>query len=185
MASNGSLRIIGGRWRGRRLRVPQDARPTTDRLRETLFNWLMHDVEGAVCLDLFAGSGALGLEALSRGAREALFIDADRTAIQYLHQTFELLGIGEDVAHAFRATLPAGLRPLKQSYDLVFMDPPYRQDLLRPMCRWLQRNQVLAAGAQVYIEAERELALDFLPEQWQVVKQGAAGQVSYYLYRVE
>lgn len=183
MSGAGSLRIIGGRWSGRRVRVPLHAklRPTTDRIRETLFNWLMHDVQDKVCLDLFAGTGALGLEALSRGAAAVTFIDSERSVIQHLHQVFATLELGEEQVQAMRVSLPGGLRPLQWRYDLVFMDPPYRQGLLAPMCRWLQRNNCLRMNAKLYIEAERELQLDFLPETWSVQKQGEAGQVNYYL----
>lgn len=177
-----TIRIIGGQWRGRRLPVTiaQDLRPTPDRVRETLFNWLAPRIEGARCLDLFAGTGALGLEALSRGAAHVQFIDSDPKIIESLRRTLDTLGAGD------RATLDRGdaLRtPIAMPPpEVVFIDPPF--------ARALHGNaldaifSLLAANARIYIEYPAEQAAEIeslLAGRARVVRAKRAGQVGYCL----
>lgn len=177
--SGNQLRIIGGEWRGRKLRFPDvgGLRPTTDRVRETLFNWLAPVIHGARCLDLFAGSGALGLEALSRGAAEVQFVDSDRRAVQSLKENLELLqASGGRVSQADALTF---LRGEGSPFDVVFLDPPFRRDLLQPCLTLLSDGGWLNDDARLYIEVEQELGEPQLPPGWEMVRRKQAGQVIY------
>ena len=177
------LRIIGGSFRGRKLRFPADVqiRPTPDRVRETLFNWLQPHLSGARCLDLFAGSGALGLEALSRGASHVVFVDSSRSAIDALRATAERFGARaaefrvDDAAHFLKS---AG-----GPYDVVFLDPPFDAGLLQPTIQRLTAAGCLAVGAFCYVEMPKRLAAPVLTAPWAPYRAGAAGEVGYYLFR--
>lgn len=177
------MRIIAGRWRGRRLPVADvpGLRPTPDRSRETLFNWLAPRLAGANCLDLFAGSGALGFEALSRGAQTLTMVERDAQVARQLRDSAALLGAERlDLRRADALTfLNAPGRP----FEVVFLDPPFRQGLLPPCIERLHRGGWLAADADIYIEVEREAGCPALPPGWQTFRQGQAGQVSFFLVR--
>ena len=184
--SGGSqLRIIGGQWRGRKLCFTPEPglRPTQDRHRETLFNWLMFQVEGARCLDLFAGSGALGLEALSRGAAWVDFVDASPRAAQTIRQHLQTLGCGQARVHQrpaeawLKQQAEAGAEP----YDLVFLDPPYHQDLLQPCLYLLEYRGFLHSETRLYLEAERAFSSERLPGHWEIHKQKLAGDKIFFL----
>lgn len=172
----GSFRIIGGQWRGRRLDFLDDGsvRPSADRVRETLFNWAMPVVRGARCLDLFAGSGALGLEALSRGAAEVVFVDRQAEVVRRIEQHLQLLGAQ---ATCRQMDAQAFLDSTVQKFDLVFIDPPFGQGLIPRFLPQLLPH--LASGSHLYIEAEREYALE-LPEGLELLKRKTAGQVGYH-----
>lgn len=176
----GSVRIIGGRWRGRRIPVPkvEGLRPSPDRVRETLFNWLQPVLPGSRCLDLYAGTGALGIEAASRGAREVVLVDRDRRVTQNLRQTaarLEATGI-EILCREALAFLAGPAR----AFDIVFLDPPFREALWSPCCRRLHERGWLRAGASVYLEYPTG-PLPALPEGWTVVRSGRAGRVQFAL----
>lgn len=176
------LRIIGGEWRGRRLPVPHapGLRPTPDRVRETLFNWLQGVTEGARCLDLFAGSGALGFEAASRGARHVTLVEADARVAAHLSEQAAALDAGRITVHARR--VQAFLQQSPQPFDVIFLDPPYGKNLVAETLALLAQGWV-APGARVYIEAEAELGEPGLPEGWELLKTRSAGQVGYHLAR--
>lgn len=177
-----TLRIIGGQWRGRKLRFAdaEGLRPTTDRVRETLFNWLQPVIEGARCLDLFAGSGALGLEALSRGAREVVFVDTSPRAITALKENLALLQCNH--AQVVRTSAVDFLgAPPAQPFDVVFLDPPFRRGLLQPALQRLAQGGWLAPGARIYLELETEQGEPELPPEWQMLRRKRAGQVAYFL----
>ena len=186
MISRGSharqLRIIGGAWRGRRLRFPdvEELRPTPDRVRETLFNWLGPRVHGARCLDLFAGSGALGLEALSRGAAEVVFVERNTMAARALREL--LSEWGAQNAHVERADALAWLGGPARPFDIVFLDPPFAAELHREAAQRLEAGGWLAPGARIYLEAPAREPLPELPEQWQPLRAKQAGEVGYHLY---
>ncbi len=185
MGRGNTIRIIGGRFRGRRLRFPPAAglRPTTDRLRETLFNWLQAPIGGARCLDLFAGSGALGLEALSRGAGFVTFVEAAPAVARRLQENLRLLGV-EEAAEVRRADARRLLRrPPSRPYDLVFLDPPFALDLLPALCRELEAGGWLAPGAWIYLEQERRRPWFELPAGWRLHREAGAGQVACRLVR--
>jgi len=175
----GQLRIIGGQWRGRRLPVIAAAglRPTADRNRETLFNWLQGDLQGARVLDLFAGSGALGLEALSRGAASAVFVERNRRVGNALKAALVQL---DAVARA-QLVVDDALRFLKRSppeasFDLVFLDPPFHSELLAFTLPALMQPGWLSPGAQIYLEAD---ASPGLPKGWTLRRDQSAGGVWY------
>ena len=188
------LRIIGGRWRGTRLQFPAVAaiRPTPDRVRETLFNWLQQAVVGARCLDLFAGSGALGLEALSRGAKCAVFVDESPQVARYLRETLARLQSIDGEVHSgdARAYL-AVLKKEAQPFDVVFLDPPFAatesSSLLSDLLVELERPGCLSHDAWIYLECPAGLGSPstwtYWPTHWQLHRSKQAGQVGYHLAR--
>jgi 16S rRNA (guanine966-N2)-methyltransferase len=181
--TQGQVRIIGGRWRGRKLSftASDGLRPTPDRVRETLFNWLAAETEGARCLDLFAGSGALGLEALSRGAGSCHFVDASALHCQQIQQHLGKLEAGSGVVECREAI--AFLDSHREAFDLVFLDPPFGEKLIDPCCSALLTGGLLTPGATLYIEVGIGEPAPQLPEPWHLYRDKRAGQVSYRLYR--
>ena len=179
------VRIIGGQWRGRKISFPAltGLRPTHDRIRETLFNWLMNDIDGAVCLDLFAGSGALGFEALSRGAEHVTFVDNEPKVIDSIHAAAKKLQT--QAYDALLANVP-GKTPLqtKKKYDIVFLDPPFHQDLLQPTCQWLQQNSYLEKGAYIYVEVETGAMPASFPVGWECYRHKKTSSIEYALWQL-
>ncbi len=177
----GKVRIIAGQWRRRLLPVPdvEGLRPTPDRVRETLFNWLSGCIEGARCLDLYAGSGALGFEAASRGAAEVVLVEKDPRAVASMRRQAAALGAGQiEVVHAdVRTWLQGRARP----FDVVFLDPPYGGDDLGEVCLLLAQPGWLAPGALVYLESRASAQSLCLPPSWQILRRQKAGQVRYHL----
>ena len=182
-SGQGQLRIIGGQWRSRQFDFPMahGLRPTPNRVRETLFNWLAPYVEGAKVLDVFAGSGALFLEALSRGAGSALALDLNSAAINSLRG--HLLTLRCDNGQLLQTD---ALRHLEQQpatpFDLVFLDPPFSQGLLLPACTLLEEKGWLASDAWVYTESENPPSSLSLPGNWRLHREQKAGQVYYALW---
>jgi len=178
-----TLRIIGGEWRGRRIRFPgtRGIRPTPDRVRETLFNWLAPVIEGSRCLDLFAGSGALGLEALSRGAAKVTFVDCERESVGRLRETVETLA--PERATVVQADALAWLDRTPAAHDIVFLDPPFDSQVLAEAMRTLESRGWLSSGASIYIEMPAKQGPPELPEAWYVHRSGRAGAVGYHLAR--
>jgi 16S rRNA (guanine966-N2)-methyltransferase len=183
----GSVRIIAGEWRGRRIEVAAGPgiRPTPDRVRETLFNWLAPVLPGMHCLDLYAGTGVLGLEALSRGAAESWFVEQDAAAARALEMVLDRFdGPSHDRGRVLRADARRWLAgPVPRSFDLVFLDPPYAADELGNLCTLLARGW-LAPHAWVYLETSRRYALPVLPAGWQLHREREAGEVRYALARL-
>lgn len=173
------LRIIGGQWRSRRLNFPaiDGLRPTMDRVRETVFNWLRFDVEGARIVDAFAGSGALGFEALSRGAKEVIFLEKNSKAAAQLKQNLKTLDASNGQVWAGDALIWLEQNP--ESFDLVFLDPPFGKDLLQPAMDKL----TLAAGALVYVEHEAKLKPQF-PANWHEKKSKSTKEFCFRLFEV-
>lgn len=173
------FRIIAGQWRRRRLHFPPlpGIRPSPDRVRETLFNWLRDRVEGASCIDLFAGSGALGLEALSRGAACVTFIDKERPAIEAIRRHLDSLKAQGGTA--VQAEALSWLAGTPAPVDLVFLDPPFDADLVPATCMRLAQGW-LKPGAWVYIEHASDHAPE-LPPGWQPLKASRAGRVGFQL----
>lgn len=187
--SSGSFRIIAGRWRGRRLQFPANAelRPTADRVRETLFNWLQPYIAGANVLDAFAGSGALSLESLSRGAAAVTAWDKDSRAVSAIRQHVDSLGLadGQQLYAQPADSLTRLQQPTTEPFDIVLLDPPFRRgwwpDIFAALAE--PKNGWLADGALVYIEFEREMTPPELPAGWEVMRQQTAGQVAGQLIR--
>ncbi len=178
-----TVRIIGGEWRGRRIRFPGEGgiRPTPDRVRETLFNWLMHEVAGSRCLDLFAGSGALGLEALSRGAAHTTFVERSRPNAAAIREVTAKLAPGR--ATVIEADALTWLRGPAQAFDIAFVDPPFGAGLVEDAMRLLDSRGWLAAQAVVYLEAPAKSGAPALPAGWSLHRSGRAGAVGYHLAR--
>ncbi len=176
------IRIIGGQWRSRQLPF-QDfpgLRPTPARVRETLFNWLQHDIVGSRCLDLYAGSGALGFEAASRGAKQVIQVEKNPQICRQLQANAQLLK-----ANQLRLIQQDVFRYLatgeQQPFDIIFLDPPFKQNLAVQTCQWLEEKRWLADDARIYVEVEKGLSLAGLPENWHLLRQKTAGEVDYYL----
>ncbi|NVK57358.1 MAG: 16S rRNA (guanine(966)-N(2))-methyltransferase RsmD [Alteromonadaceae bacterium] len=176
----GSVRMISGQWRGRRLPVldAEGLRPSTDRTRETLFNWLMADTQGSNVLDVFAGSGVLGLEALSRYANSAVFIEMQSSTARQLQQNLVTLNTTADVHCGNALTI---LPTLGKQFDIVFIDPPFGQDLVNTTLSVLHTHGLLAAHAKIYIEQEANAPGLELPAGCNIIRQKQAGQFTYCL----
>lgn len=174
MAAAGKVRIIAGKWRGRKLDVIDSPglRPTPDRVRETLFNWIQQEIIGARCLDLFSGTGALAFEALSRGAFEVFLVEFDAKIVDSLKQQAKTLASeNHNIQHAdARSWLKQGIK----GFDIIFLDPPFHQGYVEECCALIIQESILNPNGLVYIESEKDLDL---PAGWQVKKQKTAGQV--------
>jgi len=185
-ASN-SLRVIAGKWRSRKLQFPdiEGLRPTADRVRETLFNWLQDRIPYARCLDLFAGSGACGIEALSRGARFVSFVDISSLATSSIKRNLTLLSASdyEVVCEDSLTWIAKHNEESSPLYDVVFLDPPFASALLEKSIASLEQSKVLAADAYIYIESAQEVSNAGMPQSWQMLKSKKAGMVHFYLYQ--
>ena len=184
-AINGSIRIIAGQWRGRKLPVrdAEGLRPTTDRTKETVFNWLMNHILEARCLDAFAGSGGLGLEALSRYAAHVTFIEKDANTAKQLRDNLVTLKCDNTKALLIEQEASVALQRLTTPYDIVFIDPPFNKGLAAPFIQQIQSQQLLTSDGLLYVETERSLALN--PEEmgFSVLKQKSTDQVVYQLWQ--
>ena len=179
----GFIRIIAGQHRGRKLPVHdvEGLRPTTDRVKETVFNWLMNQIAGTRCLDAFAGAGSLGFEALSRGAAEVTLIEKDSKAAAQIRENLATLKATNGTVH--QGDCLAWLPQCQNRFDLVFIDPPFRQNLAQTSCELLAKHDLLAEDALIYVEIEQELRDFTPPADWQLLKEKTAGQVSFRLYQ--
>ena len=178
----GRLRIVAGKWRRRLLKIASvpGLRPTSERIRETLFNWLTPRIPGARCLDLFAGTGALGFEALSRGARSVTFVEKSRVASKVLDEAAVELGATGVTVKNIDAD--SYLRSeIDEKFDLVFLDPPFADDSLAELCRLLADSGCVAPGAQVYLEQQKMHTPPELPATWVIGNEKTAGNVRYSL----
>lgn len=183
LLKNGFIRLISGKWRGKKLPVKdkEGLRPTTDRTKETLFNWLMHDIRDANCLDCFSGSGSLAFEALSRFAKNALLLERDKQVARQLRENLKTLKVNNakvietDSINYLQQTAA-------QQFDIVFVDPPFNKGLVHPCCQALEKNGYLTPQALIYIEMELQSATVELPGNWQLLKEKSTGQVTYQLY---
>ena len=186
--SPGQIRIIGGRWRGRKLPVlnAEGLRPTTDRNKETLFNWLMPFITDARCLDVFAGSGGLGLEALSRYAAHCDFIELDKQTASQLKSNLTLLKANDQTSAAVHQGDALGtLSGISTTpYDIVFVDPPFAKSLVAPTLTALEDNKLVQSGSVVYIEHESTLATPALPAHWKIIKDKQTSTLRYMLIEV-
>ena len=178
------LRIIGGRWRGRKLSIANlpGLRPTGDRIRETLFNWLAADIHDSQCLDLFAGTGALGLESLSRGAKHVTFLEKHPAATQQLQENCQQLNAVD--THIIKQDAITWLQNhslKKHSIHIVFIDPPFAENLWQACIEALNSSELLAENAVIYIETPKHTILS-VPKDWQLYKEKTAGDICYRLY---
>ena len=182
--NSGQLRIIGGQWRGRKVPVPtaEGLRPTGDRIRETLFNWLAAEIADARCLDLFAGTGALGLEALSRGAAHCTFVEVASRPAAALESSVRTLS-AESSCEILRCTADDALmrlrsNSLEEKFHIAFLDPPFEKDLLNPALAQLTGSGILADDAAIYVEYSVREVLE-VPDGWVERRQKRSGEVNY------
>jgi 16S rRNA (guanine966-N2)-methyltransferase len=175
------FRIIGGEWRSRRFTFPglPGLRPSPDRVRETLFNWLAPVIPGARCADLFAGSGALGLEALSRGAGEVVFVDHERAALDAIDEHLERLRCDRGTTTC--STAERWISGATGPFDVVFLDPPFGAGLVAPVLQALAASGCVRPGGYVYVEMESETGPPDMPDGWKAHRTGTAGRVGYHL----
>ncbi|MDU7785139.1 MAG: 16S rRNA (guanine(966)-N(2))-methyltransferase RsmD [Aggregatibacter aphrophilus] len=186
-SAKGEVRIIAGLWRGRKLPVltSQGLRPTGDRVKETLFNWLMPYIVDSECLDCFAGSGSLGFEALSRQAAKVTFLELEKAVAQQLSKNIQTLKCADRAQVVNQNSLQFLNQPQNQPhFDLVFLDPPFNFDLAEQAITLLDKNHWLRPQALIYVETEKDKGLN-VPESWALLKEKNSGQVSYRLYQVE
>jgi len=180
---NNQLRVIGGEWRSRKITFPavEALRPTPDRVRETIFNWLRWDVEGANCLDLFAGSGILGVEAASRGAKDVVLVEYDEDACSAIVGNLNALGARKvqllqmNAMHYLANQVP-------RDFDLIFLDPPFREGLILPCVDTIEKKGWAADGAKIYVEAESDIKLENIPLDWNLLKFKKFGSVGSHLF---
>jgi 16S rRNA (guanine966-N2)-methyltransferase len=186
MSQKQQLRIIGGKWKSRKINFVAlpGVRPTIDPTRETLFNWLAPDIVGANCLDLFAGSGALSFEALSRGANRAVIIDSSMQIISQLKATAKLLQA--ENTDFYCMSMPRDLAKIpEEKFNIIFVDPPFNKGLVAPTCDALAASNLLAKSALIFVEIEKSLSdLNLFPASWQILRHKIAGQVKYYLLQI-
>ena len=182
-AGRNRFRIISGAWRGRRLPFPdvEGLRPSPDRVRETLFNWLAQVIEGARCLDLFAGSGALGLEALSRGAARVVFVDQHEQVVRCLRGNLDALHC--DRAAVVQAGAVGFLGGAAEPMDLILLDPPYGEGLLGQAAELVEARGWLRPGGRVYLEDDAAAGAPDIPAGWELLRTRRAGRVGYHLAR--
>ena len=180
----GFIRLISGKWRGKKLPVKnkEGLRPTTDRTKETLFNWLMHDIRDSNCLDCFSGSGSLAFEALSRFANKALLLERDKQVATQLKENLTILKADNGIILE-TDSIDYLQKKANQQFDIVFVDPPFNKGLITPCCQALEKNNYLMPQALIYIEMEIQLTDIDLPTNWQLLKEKKTGQVSYQLYQ--
>jgi len=185
ITSKGNIRIIAGRHRGRKLPVimAEGLRPTTDRIKETVFNWLMPYMPGSRCLDCFAGAGSLGFEAQSRGAEQVTLIELDKQAAKQLSSNKSLLK-ADNVSIENSDTLQYLQNNNPQPFDIVFIDPPFRKNFIEKTTVLLNQGW-LAEEALVYLEMESEVSCADMPDNWTLLKEKVAGQVAYRLYQLK
>lgn len=181
----GEVRVIAGLWRGRKLPVlnAEGLRPTTDRVKETLFNWLMMDVAGSRCLDCFAGSGSLGIEALSRQAQAVVFLEKFANAAAQLKKNLSALKAENGTVFHTDTLQFLAQKNSDAPFEIVFVDPPFHQGFVPRVLNALVQNGWLAENALIYVETEKTHAPLNLPETWQVLKEKTAGQVTSRLVR--
>lgn len=177
------VRIIGGKWRGRKISFPESEllRPTPDRVKETLFNWLAPALVGARCLDVFAGSGGLGFEALSRNADFLTLLEQNPLSIDSLQKNAVQLDVPRASFEIIHTESLAWLHGKGTPYDIVFVDPPYQSNLLMNCFVLLEQQGWLRPNALIYFESNQPFELEHLPQSWEILRQKKAGQVYYYL----
>lgn len=183
MSKQNKLRVIGGHWRSRQIHF-DDApglRPTPARVRETLFNWLQNDINGSRCLDLYAGSGALGFEAASRGAKWVLQVESNAKACRRLHET--CIALAANQIKIVQMDVMRFLAGDAEAFDLVFLDPPFGLNLATPTCLWLEQKGWLKNHGKIYVETESHADITGIPENWHLLKSKKAGEVGYHLFQ--
>ena len=183
--NRGKVRITSGEWKNRNLEVPDidGLRPTSERIRETLFNWLMSSIHNSVCLDLFAGSGSLGFEALSRGARHCTFVEKSKLAFRQIKTTRTILNAMNSEAHNCDA-IDFLSSVHNHNFNLVFLDPPFSNNYLISSIESIHEYQLVSSGGYIYIEFNKNNDLSDLPDNWSVIRKKIYGNVCFILIEV-
>jgi 16S rRNA (guanine966-N2)-methyltransferase len=184
-AHRNTVRIIAGKFRSRKINFPSlpDLRPTADRIRETLFNWLQDSVPNGTCLDLFAGSGALGFEALSRGATSVIFVERNLQAAKSIERNLTLLNI--ENAYCYKTSAEQYLKNIQDTemkFEVIFLDPPFAEGGLDVYCKLLEECGCLDNESKIYLESPGQLKLESIPDSWNELKSNRAGEVYFYLF---
>ena len=176
------LRIIGGDWRSRCITFidAPGLRPTPVRVRETLFNWLRDDIIASRCLDLYAGSGALGFEAASRGAKSVTQVENNALACRALKEN--AIALAAEQVKIIQSDVMRYLAGEAETFDVIFIDPPFAMGLAAETCQWLEDKGWLSKHAKIYVEVESTLKLEGIPENWRLLKSKVAGEVGYHLF---
>ncbi len=176
------LRIIAGEWRSRQILFEdsEGLRPTPARVRETLFNWLQDDLIACNCLDLYAGSGTLGFEAASRGAKSVVMVENNTQACRLIKENIVKLSASQ--IKIIQSDVFMFLASDSEPFNLIFLDPPFAKNMAQQTCYWLEDKGWLASNAKIYVEVESKLVLDEIPRNWQLIKTKKAGDVSYHLF---
>lgn len=179
-----NLRVIAGKWRSRVIKIPQntDIRPTPNRVRETLFNWLQPYINGANCLDLYAGSGALGIEALSRGAKHVTFVDINNSNLVSIKENIDTFGEEHKADFIFGDALACLKDQIQHKYDIIFVDPPYFKGLLRGALSSLHSSGVAVENALIYCEKYNKDDI-IIGENWEIIKHNKYASVEFYLLK--
>ena len=177
------IKIIGGKWKGTNLTFLNELelRPTGNRIRETLFNWLQPNIQGSICLDLFAGSGCLGLEALSRGASKCVMVEKNKRVINHLTKNIEKLSSSTELIHDDALNYLSS-KELSKTFDIVFLDPPFDSAIYESTMRTLELNHWLSRDALIYVEARSDSSMFRIPDNWSLSREQVAGNVRYMLY---
>ena len=183
-ANKGSFRIISGKFKGRKFEFlpSEDLRPTPDRLRETLFNWLGQVIDNKKCLDLFSGTGSLGLESLSRGAGKVTFVEKNYEHFDKIKGYVEKLNTNDEISIINEDVL-TWLDETNDDFDVIFVDPPFYKQLAEKVLLKIKTRSLLAKSGNIYLEAEKELDLSFLEKSWEVLKETKAGKKQYLLLK--
>jgi 16S rRNA (guanine966-N2)-methyltransferase len=178
-------KIIGGLYKGTKIpyKPSETIRPTENRVRETVFNWLMHDVQGSICLDMFSGTGALGIEALSRGADRVIFLEKDKNLCLEISTLIQKLSLTKRTQVIHTDALKYPLEKLDLIFDIVFLDPPFRKGFLNSVYNNFSKNKLLKKGCLIYVESEEGLEVNFM--LWDEIKNSKGGQTCYSLYKNE
>ena len=178
-------KIIGGLYKGTKIpyKPSETIRPTENRVRETLFNWLMHNVEGSTCLDVFSGTGALGLEALSRGADKVVFLEKNKDLCLGINNLLKKLSLQDKAEVIHVDSLKYPFEKLNLTFDIVFLDPPFRKGFLNNVYNIFSKNKLIKKGALIYVESEEDLEMNFM--LWKEIKKSKSGQTCYSLYKHE
>ena len=183
--NRGKVRITSGEWKNRNLEVPDidGLRPTSERVRETLFNWLMPSIHKSVCLDLFAGSGSLGFEALSRGAKHCTFVEKSKLAFSQIKTTrTSLNAVNSEVHNCDAIDFLSSVH--NHNFNLVFLDPPFSDDYLISSIESIHEYQLVSSGGYIYIEFNKNNDLSDLPDNWSVIRKKIYGNVCFILIEV-
>tara|TARA_B100001250_G_scaffold151015_1_gene129490 strand:- start:849 stop:1412 length:564 start_codon:yes stop_codon:yes gene_type:complete len=179
-----TTRIIGGSLKGSKLpyKANKSLRPTESKTKETLFNWLLNDLEGKICLDMFAGTGSLGIEALSRGAENVVFVEKQKSQAENLKMNLERLNVYRS-SHILNANVfSLDFNNLPYKFDLLFLDPPFRENLIQRSLDFIKCKNILSPKALIYLECETELKLTEITEGLNLLKESKGGQTQYCLY---